>query len=113
MYSPQSGAGALYKYTQLVGPEEMTTPMCRRCYIYWSTPCLITIQRSYQLKVRRWLLLIGLVHRGVRMVASAHGDLQSLLKNPNLNTLLGGTVSETIGDKAAEDNGGNKVGYSV
>eukprot|EP00904_Undaria_pinnatifida_P009099 jgi/Undpi1/5319/HiC_scaffold_2.g00600.m1 len=47
--------------------------------------------------------------RGVRMVASAHGDLQSLLNNPNLNTLLGGTSSVTIGDKAAEENGGNKV----
>ena len=43
------------------------------------------------------------------MVASAHGDLQSLLDNPNLNTLLGGTSSVTIGDKAAEENGGNKV----
>lgn len=43
------------------------------------------------------------------MVASAHGDLQSLLKNPNLNTLLGGSTSVTIGDAAAAENGGNKV----
>ena len=42
-------------------------------------------------------------------MASAHGDLQSLLQNPNLNTLLGGTTSVTIGDKAADENGGNKV----
>ncbi|CAM9119546.1 unnamed protein product, partial [Laminaria digitata] len=47
--------------------------------------------------------------RGVRLVASAHGDLQSLLKNPNLNALLGGKTSVTIGDAAAAENGGNKV----
>lgn len=47
--------------------------------------------------------------RGVRLVASAHGDLQSLLKNPNLNTIVGGTTSATVGDKAAAQNGGNKV----
>ncbi|CAM9100828.1 unnamed protein product [Laminaria digitata] len=47
--------------------------------------------------------------RGGRMVASAHGDLQSLLRNPNLNTVLGGTTSVTVGDTAAKANGGNKV----
>ncbi|CAN0126325.1 unnamed protein product, partial [Hapterophycus canaliculatus] len=48
--------------------------------------------------------------RGVRVVASAHGDLQSLLKNPELNTLLGGTTSVTLGDEAAKaSNSGNKV----
>eukprot|EP00752_Nemacystus_decipiens_P003801 g3497.t1 len=48
--------------------------------------------------------------RGVRMVASAHGDLQSLLKNPELNTLVGGSTSVTLGDTLAQaTNGGNKV----
>ncbi|CAN0111239.1 unnamed protein product [Ascophyllum nodosum] len=48
--------------------------------------------------------------RGVRLVASAHGDLESMLKNPSLNTLLGGTTSVTLGDTMArETRGGNKV----
>ena len=55
------------------------------------------------------LALFGDIHRGVRLVASAHGDLHSLLKNPNLNTILGGTKSVTISDAVAKENGGNKV----
>ncbi|CAM9127917.1 unnamed protein product [Laminaria digitata] len=47
--------------------------------------------------------------RGVRVVASAHGDLLSLLRNPNLNAVLGGTTNVTVGDKAADKNRGNKV----
>ncbi|CAN0180687.1 unnamed protein product, partial [Ectocarpus fasciculatus] len=48
--------------------------------------------------------------RGVRMVATAHGDLQSLLENPELNTLVGGTTSVTLGDAmASATNAGNKV----
>lgn len=31
--------------------------------------------------------------RGIRLVASAHGDLRSLLRNPDLNGLLGGVVN--------------------
>lgn len=46
------------------------------------------------------------------MVASAHGDLQSLLKNPELNSLVGGSISVTLGDMLAKaSNGGNKVRY--
>lgn len=45
-------------------------------------------------------------------MASAHGDLQSVLSNPDLNTLLGGKVSVVLGDKKAlETNRGNKVGH--
>ncbi|CAM9303322.1 unnamed protein product [Ectocarpus sp. 13 AM-2016] len=48
--------------------------------------------------------------RGVRVVASAHGDLQSLLENPELNTLVGGTTNVTLGDAmASATNAGNKV----
>ncbi|CAM9768499.1 unnamed protein product, partial [Laminaria digitata] len=46
---------------------------------------------------------------GVRLVASAHGDFQSLLRNPELNTVLGGTTSVTVGDEIAKANGGHKV----
>lgn len=54
--------------------------------------------------------LVTAIRRGVRLVASAHGDLQSLLKNPSLNSLLGGTTSVTLGDKLAKaTQGGNKV----
>ena len=55
-------------------------------------------------------VLAWVLRSGVRMVASAHGDLQSLLQNPELNTLVGGTTSVTLGDKLAQDtNEGNKV----
>lgn len=51
--------------------------------------------------------------RGVRVVASAHGDFQSLMRNPELNTLLGGLTSVTVGDQMAmTNNGGNKVKYT-
>lgn len=45
------------------------------------------------------------------MVASAHGDFRSLLKNPKLNTLVGGKTSVTVGDGMAIANGGSKVGH--
>merc|ERR1712183_875736 len=40
--------------------------------------------------------------RGVRIVASAPGSLRSLLKNTDLNGLIGGTTSVTIGDDIAK-----------
>ena len=40
-------------------------------------------------------------NRGVRMIASAHGDLRSLLKNKDLVGLVGGLERSTIGDDAA------------
>lgn len=47
-------------------------------------------------------------------MASAHGDLQSLLKNPSLNSLLGGTTSVTLGDELAKaTQGGNKVRHII
>lgn len=42
--------------------------------------------------------------RGVRLIASAHGDFRSLIKNKELNKLLGGVVSTTVGDAAAKQN---------
>jgi stage III sporulation protein SpoIIIAA len=41
--------------------------------------------------------------RGVRMIASAHGDLRKLLKNKQLRGLVGGVESVTLGDAAAKD----------
>jgi stage III sporulation protein SpoIIIAA len=40
--------------------------------------------------------------RGVRVVASAHGDLRTLLKNGELNRLIGGVESVVIGDEQAK-----------
>jgi len=40
--------------------------------------------------------------RGVRMLASAHGTLRDLLKNPQLNGLLGGISTVTLGDDLAK-----------
>ena len=39
--------------------------------------------------------------RGVRLLASAHGNLRTLVKNKQLNGLLGGVQTVTLGDKAA------------
>jgi stage III sporulation protein SpoIIIAA len=41
--------------------------------------------------------------RGVRMIASAHGDLRTLLKNGELNRLVGGLETVTIGDEMAKE----------
>lgn len=48
--------------------------------------------------------------RGVRMVASAHGDLRSLMKNRQLRGLIGGLETVTLGDAAAKmEKGGSKL----
>jgi stage III sporulation protein SpoIIIAA len=39
--------------------------------------------------------------RGVRMIASAHGDLRKLIKNKQLKGLVGGIEVVTLGDEAA------------
>jgi stage III sporulation protein SpoIIIAA len=45
----------------------------------------------------------SIAQRGVAIVATAHGvRLDSLLKNPELNPLLGGLQQVTLGDIAAK-----------
>jgi stage III sporulation protein SpoIIIAA len=39
--------------------------------------------------------------RGVRLIASAHGDFRSLLKNRELRNLIGGVETVTVGDETA------------
>lgn len=41
--------------------------------------------------------------RGVRILASAHGDLRRLLKNRELRGLVGGVESVTLGDLLAKE----------
>ena len=41
-------------------------------------------------------------NRGVRMIASAHGDLRSLMKNMDIRGLIGGLETVTLGDAAAK-----------
>ena len=41
-------------------------------------------------------------NRGVRMIASAHGDLRSLLKNKETRGLIGGLETTTLGDAEAK-----------
>ena len=41
--------------------------------------------------------------RGVRMIASAHGDLRKLVKNRQLRGLIGGIETVTLGDAAARE----------
>lgn len=43
--------------------------------------------------------------RGPRMVASAHGDFHSLIKNPDLRGLVGGVQQVTVGDAEAKASG--------
>jgi stage III sporulation protein SpoIIIAA len=40
--------------------------------------------------------------RGVRIIASAHGDLRKLIKNPNLRGLIGGVQNVILGDAQAK-----------
>ena len=48
--------------------------------------------------------------RGVRLVASAHGDLRSLVKNTQLRGLVGGVETVLLGDDAAKKtNHGSKT----
>merc|ERR1711957_1022406 len=42
-------------------------------------------------------------NRGVRMIASAHGDLRSLMKNKDIRGLIGGLETVTLGDGEAKD----------
>ena len=41
--------------------------------------------------------------RGVRMIASAHGDLRKLIKNKELRGLVGGLEKVTLGDAQAKE----------
>lgn len=48
--------------------------------------------------------------RGVRLLASAHGDLRGLIRNPELNGLIGGTETVIMGDAYARGTGqGSKL----
>lgn len=42
-------------------------------------------------------------NRGVRMIASAHGDLRSLIKNKDIRGLIGGLETVTLGDSEAKE----------
>ena len=42
-------------------------------------------------------------NRGVRMIASAHGDLRSLIKNRDIRGLIGGLETVTLGDAEAKE----------
>jgi stage III sporulation protein SpoIIIAA len=49
-------------------------------------------------------------NRGVRLVASAHGDLRKLLKNPKLRGLVGGVQTILLGDAMAARQAKNSGG---
>lgn len=48
--------------------------------------------------------------RGVRMIASAHGDFKGLVDNADLRDLVGAPLSVIFGDKEAAQRGGSKIG---
>lgn len=47
--------------------------------------------------------------RGVRIIASAHGDFRGLMGNGELNGLIGGLQQVTLGDKEAKERGCDKL----
>lgn len=49
-------------------------------------------------------------NRGVRLIASAHGDLRKLVKNPKLRSLVGGIESVTLGDAQAKEEAKKRPG---
>ncbi|KAJ3358998.1 Uncharacterized protein GGF32_009689, partial [Allomyces javanicus] len=51
----------------------------------------------------------SVVTRIQRMVATAHGSLQSVLRNRDLRDLVGGLVTATVGDENARSMGGRKT----
>ena len=51
--------------------------------------------------------------RGVRMIASAHGDLRRLVKNAELNGLAGGVTSVLMGDTMAKEEAKKRGGGEV
>ena len=52
-------------------------------------------------------------NRGVRLIASAHGDLRQLVKNPKLRGLVGGIDRVTVGDEEARKLAKNQPGQSM
>jgi stage III sporulation protein SpoIIIAA len=51
--------------------------------------------------------------RGVRLIASAHGDLRKLTKNPKLRGLVGGIETVTLGDAQAKVESKKKKGSGI
>jgi stage III sporulation protein SpoIIIAA len=48
--------------------------------------------------------------RGVRLIASAHGDLRKLIKNPKLRGLIGGVENVILGDAQAKTEAAKRGG---
>ena len=64
------------------------------------TPDVIVIDeigRSQEVEAARTVK-----QRGVRLLASAHGDLRTLVKNVQIRGLVGGVETVTLGDEAAK-----------
>jgi len=51
--------------------------------------------------------------RGVRIIASAHGDLRSLIKNKDLRGLVGSIETVTLGDAAAKEEATRKASKGI
>ena len=66
--------------------------------------CVDEIGRAQEVEAARTVK-----QRGVKLLASAHGDLRSLLKNAPLRGLVGGVETLTLGDDAAKKNQGSKL----
>jgi stage III sporulation protein AA len=52
-------------------------------------------------------------NRGVRLIASAHGDLRQLVKNPKLRGLVGGIDRVVVGDEEARKRARNIYGKPI
>ena len=66
--------------------------------------CIDEIGRAKEVEAARTVK-----QRGVRIIASAHGNLRTLIKNKELRGLIGGIIdSVTIGDAAAKEEANRK-----
>lgn len=52
-------------------------------------------------------------NRGVRLIASAHGDLRKLIKNSKLRGLIGGVETVTLGDMQAKAEAKKRPGGTI
>ena len=66
--------------------------------------CIDEVGRAQEVEAARTVK-----QRGVKLLASAHGDLRSLLKNAPIRGLVGGVETLTLGDDAAKKNHGSKL----
>ena len=92
------------------GAQPRQTKRCNDC-VQNHTPEVIVIDeigRPTEVEAARTCR-----NRGVRLIASAHGDLRKLVKNPKLRGLIGGVETVTLGDMQAKAEAKKQPGGTI